>query len=38
MTFLDITQPGRFVLSVPGTPDGLVREVFGGTETTCDSG
>jgi hypothetical protein len=38
MTFLDITQPGRFVLSVPGTPDGLVRELVGGTETTCDSG
>ena len=38
MTFLDLTQPGRFVLSVPGTPDGLVRELFGGTEATCDSG
>ena len=38
MTFLDLTRPGRFVLSVPGTPDGLVRELFGGTEATCSSG
>jgi hypothetical protein len=38
MTYLDLTRPGRFALSVPGTPDGLVRELFGGTEATCDTG
>ncbi len=37
MTYLDLTRPERFVLSVPGTPDGLVRELFGGTEATCSS-
>jgi hypothetical protein len=37
MTYLELTRPQRFALSVPGTPDGLVRELFGGTEATCDS-
>jgi hypothetical protein len=38
MTYLDLTRPERFALSVPGTPDGLVRELFGGTEAACKSG
>ena len=38
MTYLDLKGPERFALSVPGTPDGLVRELFGGGESTCDSG
>ena len=38
MTYLDLTRPERFALSVPGTPDGLVRELFGGTEATCSTG
>ena len=38
MTYLDVTRPERFALSVPGTPDGLVRELFGNTEAaTCGS-
>lgn len=37
MTYLDLTRPERFALSVPGTPDGLVRELFGGGEATCTS-
>jgi hypothetical protein len=37
MTFLDLTRPERFALSVPGTPDGLVRELFGDEEATCGS-
>jgi hypothetical protein len=37
MTYLDLTRPERFALSVPGTPDGLVRELFGGSEATCTS-
>jgi hypothetical protein len=37
MTYLDLTGPERFALSVPGTPDGLVRELFGGGEATCTS-
>jgi hypothetical protein len=36
MTYLELTQAERFALSVPGTPDGLVRELFAGTEATCD--
>jgi hypothetical protein len=36
MTYLELTRPQRFALSVPGTPDGLVRELFGGTEATCN--
>ncbi len=32
MTYLDLTRPQRFALSVPGTPDGLVRELFDDTE------
>ena len=36
MTYLELTRPERFALSVPGTPDGLVRELFGGTEATCN--
>jgi hypothetical protein len=37
MTYLDLPRPERFALSVPGTPDGLVRELFGGGEATCTS-
>ena len=37
MTYLDLTRPERFALSVPGTPDGLVRELFSGGEATCSS-
>jgi hypothetical protein len=37
MTYLDLTRPERFAVSVPGTPDGLVRELFGGKEATCTS-
>jgi hypothetical protein len=37
MTYLHLKGSERFVLSVPGTPDGLVRELFGGGESTCDS-
>jgi hypothetical protein len=38
MTFLDLTRPQRFALSVPGTPDGLVRELFGDKQAaTCTS-
>ena len=38
MTILDLTRPQRFTLSVPGTPDGLVRELFGGEQAaTCSS-
>jgi len=38
MTYLDLTRPERFSLSVPGTPDGLVRELMGDKQaTTCGS-
>jgi hypothetical protein len=37
MTYLELTRPQRFALSVPGTPNGLVRELFGGSEATCAS-
>jgi hypothetical protein len=37
MTYLDLTRPERFSLSVPGTPDGLLRELVGGKEATCSS-
>jgi hypothetical protein len=37
MTILDLTRPQQFSLSVPGTPGGLVRELFGGTRSTCTS-
>jgi hypothetical protein len=38
MTYLDLTRPERFALSVPGTPDGLVRELFNDTAAaTCSS-
>ncbi len=37
MTILDLTRPERFALAVPGTPDGLVREIVGGTQATCSS-
>ncbi|HEU5215852.1 MAG TPA: hypothetical protein VFU30_09950 [Gaiellaceae bacterium] len=37
MTTLDLTRPERFALEVPGTPGGLVRELFGGTRSTCTS-
>ena len=36
MTILDLRRPQRFTLSVPGTPDGLVRELFGDEQApTC---
>jgi hypothetical protein len=37
MTILDLTRPQRFALGVPGTPGGLVRELFAGKQATCDS-
>jgi hypothetical protein len=37
MTYLNLTRPERFTLSVPGTPDGLARELFNGKEATCGS-
>ena len=38
MTYLELTRPQRFALSVPGTPDGLVRELFGDKQAaTCAS-
>jgi hypothetical protein len=37
MTILNLTRPGRFAIAVPGTPGGLVRELFGGKRATCDS-
>ena len=37
MTYLDLTRPERFSLSVPGTPDGLFRELMSGKEATCGS-
>ncbi len=38
MTILDLWRPERFALSVPGTPDGLVRELVGDKQaTTCAS-
>jgi hypothetical protein len=38
MTYLDLPRPERFSLSVPGTPDGLVRELMGDKQaTTCGS-
>ncbi len=38
MTILHLPRPERFALGVPGTPAGLVREVFGGEQATCASG
>jgi hypothetical protein len=37
MTILDLTRPERFTLGVPGTPGGLVRELFNGKQATCTS-
>ena len=38
MTYLDLRGPQRFALSVPGTPDGLVRELVGDKQAqTCPS-
>ena len=37
MTILDASRPERFALAVPGTPSGLVRELFGGKRAACDS-
>jgi len=37
MTILRLARPGPFALGVPGTPDGLVRELIGGEEATCAS-
>jgi hypothetical protein len=39
MTILNLTRPQKFALDVPGTPGGLVRELFGGKRaTSCASG
>ena len=39
MTLLELSRPERFALSVPGTPDGLVRELVGDKQAaTCGSG
>ena len=35
MTILHLARPERFALGVPGTPGGLVRELFAGTRATC---
>ena len=35
MTILHLARPQRFALGVPGTPGGLVRELFAGTRATC---
>jgi hypothetical protein len=37
MTILNLTRPGRFAIAVPGTPSGLVRELFGGKRAACGS-
>jgi hypothetical protein len=37
MTLLDLPRPERFALGVPGTPGGLVRELFSGKRATCTS-
>ena len=37
MTILDLTRAERFALEVPGTPGGLVRELFGDTRSACTS-
>jgi hypothetical protein len=38
MTVLNLTRPQAFALTVPGTPGGLVRELFDGTPPICSSG
>jgi hypothetical protein len=38
MTVLDLKRPGRFALTVPGTPQGLVSELVSGKRATCTSG
>jgi hypothetical protein len=38
MTILRLTRPETFTVNVPGTPGGLVRELFAGTRATCTSG
>jgi hypothetical protein len=38
MTILELARPGQFALGVPGTPGGLVRELFGDERATCASG
>jgi hypothetical protein len=38
MTILRLTRPETFTVNVPGTPAGLVRELFAGTRATCTSG
>jgi hypothetical protein len=37
MTILELPRAERFALSVPGTPGGLAREVFGGESAACES-
>jgi len=37
MTILELPRPERFTLSVPGTPSGLARELFGDHSATCGS-
>ena len=37
MTILRLPRPERFALSVPGTPGGLARELFGDESAACES-
>ncbi|HZT86046.1 MAG TPA: hypothetical protein VE984_11635 [Gaiellaceae bacterium] len=37
MTVLRLTRPEPFAVAVPGTPGGLVRELFGGKRASCAS-
>jgi hypothetical protein len=37
MTVLRLPRAERFALGVPGTPSGLVRELFGGKRAACES-
>jgi hypothetical protein len=37
MTILRLPRAERFALSVPGTPGGLAREVFGGESAACEA-
>ena len=38
MTILNLTRPEKFAVNVPGTPGGLVRELFGGKQAArCKS-
>jgi hypothetical protein len=37
MTILELPRPEQFALSVPGTPGGLVHELFGDGSAACES-